>query len=136
MRCRGNIMPDIFASFTPHWFLFDTRRYLTVFQSNNRQLASGEGSVICNSAIDHVCVARPYHISGNSIFQHLPLTQSVDNAFCVFIVLSENEYFLTFNLQCYFTNVTSCSLLSLRLNVTSLTLLPALCFHFDLMLLH
>ena len=44
---------------------------------------------------------------------YLALTQSVDNVFHSFIVLSENEYVLISNLHYSFSNVTLCPLVLL-----------------------
>ena len=73
----------------------------------------------------HLCVARPYQISVNSIFKHIHTTSIKINTiiwqFVPFIyhplllalTLCEKEYFLMSNLHCSLTNAALCPLVLL-----------------------
>ena len=64
----------------------------------------------------HLCVARPYQISVNSIlniFTLLTLTQSFGSLFHSCVTLCAKEYFLMSNLHCSLTNAALCPLVLL-----------------------
>ena len=75
--------------------------------------------VICLSRVQqfsHLCVARPYQISVNSIFEHIHTTSIntiIWQFFHSFITLCEKEYLVMSNLHCSLTNAALCPLVLL-----------------------